>query len=91
MAHSHFCSQTCIDDAESKGPMILEVPAGHVTFKNGALILGGVRRICWLMGDELSVRSVQGVMEACGDSLPTCSARVQDPRASRVAGGVQRV
>ncbi|KJA16179.1 hypothetical protein HYPSUDRAFT_47605 [Hypholoma sublateritium FD-334 SS-4] len=34
MAHSHFCSQTCIDDAEGKGPMILEVPAGHVTFKN---------------------------------------------------------
>ncbi|KAF8972248.1 hypothetical protein BDZ97DRAFT_1901353 [Flammula alnicola] len=34
MANAHFCSQTCIDDAESKGPMILEVPAGHVTFKN---------------------------------------------------------
>ncbi|KDR68592.1 hypothetical protein GALMADRAFT_146244 [Galerina marginata CBS 339.88] len=34
MANSHFCSQTCIDDAESKGPMILEVPAGHVTFKS---------------------------------------------------------
>jgi hypothetical protein len=35
MAHSHFCSQTCVDDAESKGPMILEVPAGHSTFKSG--------------------------------------------------------
>lgn len=35
MAHSHFCSQTCIDDAEAKGPMILEVPYGHTTFKNG--------------------------------------------------------
>ncbi|KAF9479970.1 ADP-ribosylation, partial [Pholiota conissans] len=34
MANSHFCSQTCTDDAESKGPMILEVPAGHVTFKS---------------------------------------------------------
>ncbi|KAH9481196.1 Protein mono-ADP-ribosyltransferase PARP4 [Psilocybe cubensis] len=36
MANSHFCSQPCIDDAESKGPMILEVPAGHVTFKSVA-------------------------------------------------------
>ncbi|PPQ78504.1 hypothetical protein CVT26_005143 [Gymnopilus dilepis] len=36
MANSHFCSQTCIDDAESKGPMILEVPSGHVTFKSVA-------------------------------------------------------
>ncbi len=35
MAHSHFCSQTCVDDAEAKGPMILEVPYGHTTFKNG--------------------------------------------------------
>jgi len=35
MPNSHFCSQTCADDAESKGPMILEVPVGHVTFKSG--------------------------------------------------------
>ena len=35
MAHSHFCSQTCVDDAENKGPMVLEVPYGHSTFKNG--------------------------------------------------------
>ncbi|KAF6755456.1 hypothetical protein DFP72DRAFT_811701 [Ephemerocybe angulata] len=34
MANSHFCSQTCIDDAEKKGPMILEVPVGHSTFKS---------------------------------------------------------
>lgn len=34
MANSHFCSQTCIDDAEQKGPMILEVPVGHSTFKS---------------------------------------------------------
>ncbi|KAJ8516790.1 hypothetical protein ONZ45_g5937 [Pleurotus djamor] len=33
---SHFCSKTCSDDAESKGPMILEVPQGHVTFKSVA-------------------------------------------------------
>ncbi|EAU83112.2 hypothetical protein CC1G_11638 [Coprinopsis cinerea okayama7 len=36
MANSHFCSQTCIDDAEKKGPAILEVPNGHVTFKSVA-------------------------------------------------------
>ena len=35
MANSHFCSQPCIDDAEKNGPMILEVPLGHVTFKSG--------------------------------------------------------
>jgi len=38
MANSHFCSQTCIDDAESKGPMILEVPSGHSTFKSGTSV-----------------------------------------------------
>ncbi|KAF9533957.1 hypothetical protein CPB83DRAFT_417181 [Crepidotus variabilis] len=36
MAHSHFCNQTCADDAESKGPMIIEVPYGHSTFKSVA-------------------------------------------------------
>ena len=39
MANSHFCSQTCIDDAEKKGPMILEVPVGHSTFKSGTRLL----------------------------------------------------
>ncbi|KAJ7614082.1 hypothetical protein FB45DRAFT_981735 [Roridomyces roridus] len=34
MPKSHFCSTVCADDAEKKGPMILEVPAGHVTFKS---------------------------------------------------------
>ncbi|KAF8183436.1 hypothetical protein BJ912DRAFT_1023226 [Pholiota molesta] len=33
MANSHFCNQTCIDDAESKGPMILEVPQDIDQFK----------------------------------------------------------
>lgn len=32
---SHFCSKACTDQAEKAGPMILEVPAGHVTFKSG--------------------------------------------------------
>ncbi|GLB40708.1 putative poly(ADP-ribose) polymerase catalytic domain [Lyophyllum shimeji] len=31
---SHFCSQACIDDAESTSPVLLEVPKGHVTFKS---------------------------------------------------------
>ncbi|KAJ7679199.1 hypothetical protein DFH06DRAFT_1465374 [Mycena polygramma] len=31
---SHFCSSTCTDDAEKNGPMILEVPVGHETFKS---------------------------------------------------------
>jgi hypothetical protein len=39
MANSHFCSQPCVDDAESKGPMILEVPFGHVTFKSGQSLI----------------------------------------------------
>ncbi|KAJ7300731.1 hypothetical protein DFH08DRAFT_795489 [Mycena albidolilacea] len=33
---SHFCGASCADDAEKKGPTILEIPAGHVTFKNVA-------------------------------------------------------
>ncbi|KAK7458113.1 hypothetical protein VKT23_010021 [Stygiomarasmius scandens] len=36
LANSHFCSQNCEDEAEKKGPMILEVPASHVTFKSVA-------------------------------------------------------
>ncbi|EEB93779.1 hypothetical protein MPER_07524 [Moniliophthora perniciosa FA553] len=36
MANSHFCGKACSDDAEKKGPMILEVPVGHVTFKSVA-------------------------------------------------------
>ncbi|PFH48376.1 hypothetical protein AMATHDRAFT_5869 [Amanita thiersii Skay4041] len=36
MANSHFCGQTCADEAESKGPMVLEVPLGHSTFKSVA-------------------------------------------------------
>uniref|UniRef100_A0A0W0F9V8 PARP catalytic domain-containing protein n=1 Tax=Moniliophthora roreri TaxID=221103 RepID=A0A0W0F9V8_MONRR len=35
-ANSHFCGRHCSHDAERKGPMILEVPAGHVTFKSVA-------------------------------------------------------
>lgn len=35
---SHFCSKTCTEDAEGRGPMILEVPVGHVTFKSGTLV-----------------------------------------------------
>ncbi|KAK2460256.1 hypothetical protein APHAL10511_007645 [Amanita phalloides] len=36
MANSHFCSQTCTDDAEQSAPMILDVPQGHSTFKSVA-------------------------------------------------------
>lgn len=35
MTLSHFCSQTCIDKVEKMGPVILEVPASHTTFKSG--------------------------------------------------------
>lgn len=31
----HFCGKTCADEAASKGPIILEVPVGHVTFNSG--------------------------------------------------------
>ncbi|KAF7357346.1 PARP catalytic domain-containing protein [Mycena sanguinolenta] len=33
---SHFCRAACAYDAEKNGPMILEIPAGHVTFKSVA-------------------------------------------------------
>jgi len=33
---SHFCTQICSDRAERKGPMLLEIPAGHDTFKDVA-------------------------------------------------------
>jgi len=31
----HFCGKICADEAASKGPIILEVPEGHVTFSSG--------------------------------------------------------
>jgi len=31
---SHFCGAPCAYDAERNGPTILEIPAGHVTFKS---------------------------------------------------------
>ncbi|KAF7321666.1 PARP catalytic domain-containing protein [Mycena kentingensis (nom. inval.)] len=36
LPRSHFCSTTCADDAEKGGPMLLEVPTDHVTFKSVA-------------------------------------------------------
>lgn len=36
MKLSHFCSQVCIDKAEKMGPMVLEVPTGHDTFRSVA-------------------------------------------------------
>ncbi|KAI0695392.1 hypothetical protein BC835DRAFT_1414906 [Cytidiella melzeri] len=30
----HFCGQACADEATKKGPMILEVPEEHVTFRS---------------------------------------------------------
>nr|GAT47414.1 predicted protein [Mycena chlorophos] len=36
LPQSHFCSSKCADDAEKSGPMLLEVPVGHVTFKSVA-------------------------------------------------------
>ncbi|RDB29283.1 Poly [ADP-ribose] polymerase 3 [Hypsizygus marmoreus] len=34
LPNAHFCSQTCTDDAENQGPLMLEVPKGHLTFKS---------------------------------------------------------
>ena len=39
MKLSHFCSQVCIDKAEKMGPMLLEVPTGHDTFRSGKLVI----------------------------------------------------
>jgi len=36
MLKSHFCSRRCKNHAEERGPMILEVPLGHKTFKSVA-------------------------------------------------------
>ena len=39
MKLSHFCSQACIDKAEKMGPMLLEVPIGHDTFRSGKQVI----------------------------------------------------
>ncbi len=31
----HFCGKACADEAMKKGPLILEVPEDHETFKSG--------------------------------------------------------
>ncbi|KAG7089296.1 hypothetical protein E1B28_010994 [Marasmius oreades] len=36
LGNSNFCGKKCEDDAEKRGPMILEVPTGHATFKSVA-------------------------------------------------------
>ncbi|KAF9463918.1 hypothetical protein BDZ94DRAFT_1217414 [Collybia nuda] len=33
---SHFCGQACADDCEKAGPLLLEVPRNHITFKSVA-------------------------------------------------------
>ena len=30
-----YCGKTCAEEAANKGPVILEVPEGHVTFSSG--------------------------------------------------------
>lgn len=63
-SNSHFCSQKCTDDADKKGPLLLEVPVGHVTFKSGVLCSTRYPR-----NDSErnhSGRSVQGFLATCG-------------------------
>jgi len=47
----HFCGKTCADEAASKGPIILEVPEGHIGLATGAL--AGLRAI-----DERLTKSI---------------------------------
>lgn len=91
MANSHFCSQTCIDDAESKGPMILEVPAGHVTFKSGSCHSLSSTFSGTSLQNEDSNRSIQGIVEARRNGLPTCETRVQDPHSRCIPCGIQHL
>jgi hypothetical protein len=34
-----YCGQSCADEATKKGPLVLEVPEDHVTFRSGNYIL----------------------------------------------------
>jgi len=34
-SNSPFCGKTCTELAEKQSPMMLEVPAGHITFNSG--------------------------------------------------------
>jgi hypothetical protein len=57
---SHFCGSACADDAEKNGPMILEVPVGHVTFKSGAypsFFLPNTKLIAFSVTDQFKVFS----------------------------------
>ena len=77
---SHFCSKTCVEEAEKKGPAILEVPAGHVTF------LSGEHDVDVAEDAILTLRSrrpVQAVVET-RETMSTGTEGLQDPCAARI-------
>ncbi|KAJ7814436.1 hypothetical protein B0H14DRAFT_2850517 [Mycena olivaceomarginata] len=42
---SHFCGASCADDAEKNGPTILEIPAGHASWRHTGKPCPPVRRV----------------------------------------------
>ncbi|TFK36685.1 hypothetical protein BDQ12DRAFT_754834 [Crucibulum laeve] len=94
MANSHFCGQICADNAEKKGPMILEVPTGHVTFKSVAdqfkaswrhvgTVCPPVRRVYKIMAPQASLASYNAYKAAV-------ESRGQFVAAGRSAGNENR-
>jgi hypothetical protein len=87
---SHFCGQTCSDDSEKAGPMLLEVPKGHVTFKSGEVFVFSVMNSfhCELYD---SCRPIQSFLEAYRDHMPSCAGCVQDPGTSIISCQLQHL
>ena len=77
---SHFCSKTCVEEAEKKGPAILEVPVGHVTFISGEPDVD-VAEVAILT--SRSRRPVQAVVET-REAMSASTEGLQDPRAARI-------
>ncbi|KAF7336996.1 PARP catalytic domain-containing protein [Mycena venus] len=63
---SHFCGAACADDAEKNGPMILEIPAGHVTFKSVA----DQFKVFSLLVNKLVLTTVQASWRHTGKNCP---------------------
>ncbi|KAJ3720500.1 hypothetical protein FB446DRAFT_323999 [Lentinula raphanica] len=92
--NSHFCSKACADAAELKGPTVLEVPAGHVTFKDVAeQFKSSWRHVgtkCPTVKRVYKIVSTQSSLAAYNAYKATVEARGQFVAAGRSAGNENR-
>ncbi|KAJ7844786.1 hypothetical protein B0H14DRAFT_2776300 [Mycena olivaceomarginata] len=66
---SHFCGASCADDAEKNGPTILEIPAGHASWRHTGKPCPPVRRVYKIVATQAmqaSYKAYQTTVENAG-------------------------